>query len=396
VECAKQAGAQSLLVLRVVDTGIGIAPEHVTSIFDTFRQADESTTRRFGGSGLGLTITKQLVEMMDGTIHVESELGKGSTFRVELPVTVTGDPDPQTPPMLAELRGQRVLVVDDVDLDRQTLKERLEAWDVSVVTCASGVEALDRMRTARRLGAPFRLAILDYVMPEMDGLALARALHEDQTLADTPLIMVTSADLNSERVEHLRALGVGRVLLKPVRQSDLHDAVATACFRVPPEGMSPREVSAGDLESRRREKAKRLSVAQGVRALVVEDNPVNQLVVKDLLKAFGCNVDVAANGQEAVDMTARFPYDIVFMDCQMPVLDGHEATRQIRASKHPNQHVPVIALTAAVLEGERGACLAAGMNDYLSKPIDFAGLKRVLVQHAVATPGEGTAPGPAD
>jgi two-component system sensor histidine kinase/response regulator len=360
------------LRIEVRDTGIGISPAAQQAIFGSFSQADASTTRTYGGTGLGLAISRQLVDLMGGQIGVESEVGQGSTFWFTLRLDQASGTDRVPPRRTANLSRLSVLIVDDNATNREILEQTLRAWGVQPVMAAGGAEALRLLRSRAEAGDPFTLGILDYHMPDMDGISLARAIAADATIAKPRLVMLTSSGLSEDRASATSA-GIQAFLTKPVRQSALYDCLVTI----------------GGLEaaSEHQELITDASLAEArssavVHLLVVEDNVVNQEVAMRLLESQGHRVDVAGNGQEAVEAAARFQYAAVFMDCQMPVMDGYEATRAIRAIEGPGRHTPIIAMTAGAMVGERERCLAAGMDDYLSKPIRLTELRAALVRWA--------------
>ncbi len=366
------AGGDAVLQVAVTDTGIGIPPAKLPGLFQKFSQADSSTTRRFGGTGLGLAISKQLVELMGGRIGAESEAGRGSRFHFTLTLPVHDAPIPPKP--TAELAGVRVLVVDDNAVNRRVLSEQLTAWRMHHAPCASGAEALAALRAAVAAGQPFQMAILDYQMPEMNGEDLARAIRGDASLSRTVLVMLSS--MGRPPAAAVREIGVAACLVKPVRQSQLCDALATAWGEHL--GTSPEETPSPALGPDR-PAPERLAHA---RVLVAEDNPVNQRVAVMILGTLGCRVDVAGNGREAVEMAKLLPYDVILMDCEMPELDGFGATQALRRQE-ADERKPrrtILAMTANAMRGDREACLAAGMDDYLAKPIRKEELAAMLAR----------------
>jgi signal transduction histidine kinase/CheY-like chemotaxis protein len=374
--------------VEVTDTGIGISPEAQEDIFGSFSQADASTTRTYGGTGLGLAISRQLVDLMGGELGVESEPGRGSTFWFTLRLDEAAGTERRPARRTANLGKLSVLVVDDNATNREILEQTLRAWGVQPAMAVGGVDALRLLRSRSEAGDPFTLGILDYHMPDMDGIALARAIVADPTISKPRLVMLTSSGLSEDR-NMATSAGIQAFLTKPVRQSALYDCLVTI----------------GGLEAatENHELITDASLAQArssgaVHVLVVEDNVVNQEVAMRLLESQGHRVDVAGNGQEAVEAAARFQYAVVFMDCQMPVMDGYEATRAIRALEGPGRHTPIIAMTAGAMVGERERCLAAGMDDYLSKPIRLTELRDALVRWAGVSGnnGAGHAGGAAD
>jgi signal transduction histidine kinase/CheY-like chemotaxis protein/HPt (histidine-containing phosphotransfer) domain-containing protein len=374
--------AEDGVVLRfeIQDTGIGIARERQAAIFESFSQADNSTTRRYGGTGLGLAIAKRLSEMMAGAIGVESEPGKGSTFwfRVRLEKQPVGWRMGATE-KTAELRGRRVLVVDDNETNRTILHHQILSWGMRNGTAADGAQALEILREAVDDADPYDLAILDMHMPGMDGLELSRKIKADPAIKAVRLVMLTSMSF-SVGPEELKAAGVSAHLIKPVRSSELYKRLVTVLGN-----RSALSVSGSSSRSERRENV----LCFDASILLAEDNPVNQEVGVSMLESLGCRVEVARDGREALERISRNTYELVLMDCQMPELDGYEATRLIRQREQMEEplgeiagksltHVPIVALTANALQGDRDACLAAGMDDFLSKPFSLQQLQEIL------------------
>ncbi len=361
-----------LLRCEVRDTGIGV---HVgeSELFDAFTQADRSTTRRHGGTGLGLAISRQLVDGMDGEIGVRPAPGGGSIFWFTARFTV--DPSLDTPAP-APLRRRRVLVVDDNETARRTAASYLLAWGLDVDTAASGAEALTALVTAAADAAPYRVAILDLDMPDGSGLELGRRIRATPSLVGLDLLLL-SGDL-SVSSEEILAAGFRGWSAKPLRPTGLYELLrgADGSAVVPEAPRPPRPAAA----------------ANGWSILVVEDNPVNQLVARGMLEALGCTVVTVGNGEEAlVALAPGHHFDIVLMDCRMPRLDGYDATRAVRATE-VDRRVPIIAMTASALPGERDRCIAAGMDDFLTKPVDPAQLAQALGRHAPAPAPPDTAP----
>ena len=352
--------------LCVEDTGIGIEPAAQERIFDHFSQADGSTTRKFGGTGLGLTICKRLVEMMGGSIRVESVPGKGSKFCVDLNLPKAAHL-PQMKPF-PDMEGVRVLVVDDNQTNRDILQQQLEGWRMRVTCAENGDAALHSMEQASRAGVPFELAILDMHMPKMDGLQLARAIHEQPPLATTRLMMLTSTYSNADQKAR-EEVGVLRHANKPIRRADLYQVI--------------RSVMASDGSAPERSATAAGTEVPGVsgKVLLVEDNPVNQQVAQAMLAKLGIPADLANDGREAVDKVQTHEYDLVLMDCQMPVMDGYEATAEIRRlHEGRGARLPIVALTANAMQGDRQKCLEAGMDDFLSKPYTLTQLQMALAR----------------
>jgi signal transduction histidine kinase/CheY-like chemotaxis protein len=372
------AGSTATVYFEIRDTGIGIDPSQHGRLFQSFSQADASTTRRYGGTGLGLAICSRLTDAMDGGIGLDSTPGKGSTFWFRLPLPVT---PPSTDPVPAAgfLNGLRVLVVDDNATNRLVLESQLRGWRLLPEAVPDAASALVRAREADAAGEPFHLAVLDFCMPDTDGLELARRIKADAGLADMELIMLTSTmQVNAAEISQA---GVREWLMKPVRSSEFYNRlVRLMSTHGPSVPAAAPQVSAVPHEPSRG------------RILVVEDNEVNQLVARATVSRLGYAVDVVSNGVEALAATAGSRYAAVLMDCHMPVMDGFEATRQIRRRDGRHPRLPIIAMTAGALDGDRERCLAAGMDDYLAKPVDAAALEATLL-HWVPEPEGRLVPG---
>jgi PAS domain S-box-containing protein len=345
------AGDRHRLTFAVRDTGIGIAQDRRDRLFESFSQVDPSTTRRYGGTGLGLAISNRLVELMGGTMSVESSPGQGSIFRFTIEAEVAPLPPRAFERAVASLRGKRVLVVDDNATNRDILTRQATTWGMDARQTGSPAEALGRIRGGER----FDVVILDQQMPEMDGLTLAEEIG--RVRADLPLVMLTSID----SIDASSAAALAGYLTKPVRPSQLFDALM-GLFGV---GFAESAERAAVVAEPDEHLAERLPL----RILVVEDNAVNQQLALLLLQKVGYRADVAANGVEALEALQRQPYDVVLMDVEMPEMDGLEATRQIRRMAPVEPRPRIIAVTAKALQGERELCLQAGMDDYLTKPI---------------------------
>jgi CheY-like chemotaxis protein len=350
---------------EVRDTGPGIAAEVQARLFGSFTQADASTTRKFGGTGLGLAISKRLVGLMGGDIGLTSEPGRGATFTFTVRLA-KGEAAPPAPRWNDTLRGLRALVVDDNATNRMVLMRHLAGWGLTVVEAPGGAEALALLRSAKEA---FALALLDFQMPAMDGLELARHIKADPALAGLRLIMLTSLGLRGHR-EQAHAAGIEGYLVKPVRLSQLYDCLMTVLAAPEPVPSPPSKPRTGSERSP--------PVAPGLRVLLAEDNEVNQRLAQRMLEKLGCQVDVVGTGREAVAAVSRGNYSMVFMDCQMPELDGFEATEAIRQTETGSRRVPIIALTASAMQGDQETCLAAGMDDYLSKPLGLRDMERML------------------
>ena len=334
-----------LLRFAVKDTGIGIPVEVREQIFESFAQADGSTTRKYGGSGLGLAISKQLAELMGGGIGVESTPGQGSTFWWTMQIEIV----PAQSSFLSNqaLQGKRALIVDDNATNREILAHNVSAWGMSSDGVEGGGQALDLLCQMKGRDWTYDVILLDMQMPEMDGLQLARTIHADPALAGIPLIMLTSVGPLQEA--EIRQAGIASCLSKPVRQADLHNCLVSVLETA----VEPLPVS-----RKVRSMQEDMSTKISAQVLLAEDNPVNQEVAIGMLELLGCSVDIAHNGEEAVTAVADKTYTLVLMDCQMPILDGFEATRCIRDQEAETQHhIPIIALTANAIQGDRERCL---------------------------------------
>jgi two-component system sensor histidine kinase/response regulator len=372
---------------RVEDSGIGISPEAQGKLFQAFSQADGSTTRKYGGTGLGLAISKQLVSLMEGRIGVESEPGKGSTFWFTVQLEKqAGD---ATSPELCrrDLSALRVLAVDDNDTNRRILSHQLGAWRIQAGSAASGQEALERLRTAAEAGQPYHLALLDVQMPEMDGLSLARAIKGDPALTGTRLIVLSSFGQAFSPAE-LKAAGIEAYLVKPVKQARLFDCMTDAMDRVAVQINPPKTAVASASNAVPLEASQKL---EKVRILLAEDNIINQKVALAHLRKLGHMAQAVANGLEVLRALEQISYGIILMDCQMPEMDGYEATRAIRDREQAldgpcpwKTPVYIIAMTGSAMEGDSEKCLAMGMDDYLSKPVRPSELQAALERSTFA------------
>ena len=357
--------------IDVIDTGIGIEPGALGRLFQSFSQADSSTTRRFGGTGLGLAICKRLAEAMGGTIDVESVPGAGTTFRVELALPLSASDDETEPLPQAALEGVRVLVVEDHPVNRQVLQEQLQQLKMRVKGADHAQSALTILREAAEAGEPFELAVLDYLMPDQDGEQLAQAIRAEPALAGLSLVMLTSAP-HSGDLGRFKAVGFDGYLTKPVR-SDLLTQALSMVLGVAKSGSEGPLITVHHLiDSRRHPEEARARPSFTGRVLLVEDVEFNQLVAKTMLGQLGLSVDLATNGEEALVSWSQSEYDLILMDCQMPVMDGFQATRAIREQEveRHRDRLPIIALTANAMSDDREKCEAAGMDDFLAKPIE--------------------------
>jgi CheY-like chemotaxis protein len=379
VTAIRQDGNASLRI-NVRDTGIGIPRAAQAALFQKFTQADASTTRRYGGTGLGLAICRQLVDLMGGKIGIDSTPGAGSTFwftmPVTMPVTVTDAMESSAAP--GEIAGRRVLIVDDLEMNRRVLESQLTGWGAECTSVDGGRQALAVLERAFAAGRPYEVALVDHLMPDVDGAELGQMLHADPRFGELRLILLTSGEqLGSAR--ELMERGFSGYITKPVvRSRVLRDAMCRALL---PGAVQPPKL---DGASPARPEAAAPAALNLIRVLVAEDNSVNQMVAVRLLERLGCRVDVAGNGAEAVQMATRLPYSLIFMDCHMPEMDGFEATVEIRRRENElgRTAMPIVALTASVLQEDRDRCVSSGMDDIIGKPVQPAELAQVLRRFA--------------
>jgi len=365
------------LCFTVRDTGIGIAPEQMQSVFKEFTQADSTMTRRYGGTGLGLAISQRLVRLMGGKLLVQSEVGRGSEFSFTITLPVDAGMLERAAGV-ATLGGRRMLIVDDNQTNRRILREMLAAEGIKVDEVSTAREGLDAIRRAVQKNAPYDLAILDVQMPDMDGFQLATMVRQERALTSTNLLMLTSAGQRGDG-ERCRVLGIRGYLTKPMSRADLLEALGTVLAKTPTETGATEVVTRHTIAESRR----------SLRILLAEDNPVNQQVAVAMLVKRGHEVHVVSNGREAVEAITARDYDAVLMDVQMPEMDGFEATEALRAMPR-GRDLPIIAMTAHALSGERERCLAHGMTDYLAKP--FKALELFTLIERAAEPATAKAP----
>jgi len=363
------AEAENVLIrFSVKDTGIGISEDKQSILFESFTQADTSTTRQYGGTGLGLAISRQLCGLMGGEIGVISKPGEGSEFWFTASFKKARF-ETEEHPLEGSLKGVRILIVDDNKTNRNILSIQFKAWGIRSEEAPDGLTALTILQESVKNNDPFEIAVLDMQMPGMDGESLGRIIKANKSLSDIRLLMMTSLGQRGDS-KRIKDIGFSAYLTKPVRQSELFEALACLIGR--------RTVPSGNaLVTKHLLNEMKLDK---FRILVAEDNITNQMVAMGILKKTGVRVDAVANGQEAVTALEQIPYDLVFMDVQMPVMDGYDATRAIRSpdSKVRNRNIPVIAMTAHVMQSYREQCLLAGMNDYISKPVDPVQIVKVL------------------
>jgi CheY-like chemotaxis protein len=378
-ELVKKDKAQVALKFSVRDTGIGMTAEQAAKLFQPFAQADSSTTRKYGGTGLGLTISKRLAEMMGGEIWVESESGRGSTFSFTANFGLGKERAKKRFRPASDLRGMKVLVVDDNATSMSILQEMLESFSFKVSLAASGEEGIAELESASK-DKPFELVIMDWKMPGMDGIEASQQIKDHKNLSKIPPIIMVTAYGREEVMQQAEEVGLEGFLLKPVNPSMLFDTIMQAFGEAVPE--------TSRVAQRKEQEVKALENIQGARVLLVEDNEINQQVAKEILEGAGLNVSLANNGQEAVNAVKENNYDAVLMDVQMPVMDGYTATRKIRewetevrgqktedrkegsALSPQSSELPIIAMTAHAMAGDEDKSLEAGMNGHVTKPID--------------------------
>ncbi|MCP4268776.1 MAG: response regulator [Candidatus Brocadiaceae bacterium] len=355
------------------DTGVGIPVDRMDRLFKSFSQVDTSTTRKYGGTGLGLMISKQISELMGGQIGVKSEEGEGSTFWFTAVLEKQPSSLQQLPLEHGDITNMRVLVVDDNDTNRHILRAYLESWSCRVEEAVSAEEAMRKLCSAVKSEDPFKIALLDYCMPEVDGGTLCNEIKDDPQLQDLILVMLTSAGKRGD-AEYFRKLGFSAYLNKPIKQVQLFECLGIVTGK-----------SANTEKDTNKQIITQYSISEEhkrrVRILVAEDNIINQKVTLSIMeKKLGYNADVVNNGKEAIESLEKLDYDLVLMDCQMPEMDGYEATHTIRDESSPvrNHDIPIIAMTANAMKGDREKCIEAGMNDYVSKPINIKKLKDMI------------------
>ena len=383
-----ETATHAVVRFSVRDNGIGIAPDRMSRLFQSFSQIDASTTRKYGGTGLGLAISQRIVEMMGGQIGVDSIEGQGSTFWFTVRVEKRVQQVPVSRDTRVDPRGRRVLVVDDSAINREILQAQLTSWELRADVAASSSAALGMLKAAFDDGEPYQIALLDMHMPGMDGAELARMIKSDPLTWDIILISLSSLS-DRQSATALTTGGFSACLTKPALPSQLFDAIV--------ESLSVREqgkpaaasTPSGD------DAALRLP---GVRVLLAEDNEVNRLVASELLMLAGCHCTMAVNGREAVEHALSGEFDVILMDCQMPIMDGYAATRMIRNAEKNDlskRHRPIVALTANAIKGDREVCLAAGMDGYVTKPIEPLTLMKTIrsflpATHTAAAPAPAT------
>ena len=370
------------LKLTVRDTGIGISEKNLKKLFTTFTQADSSTTRKYGGSGLGLAISKKLAMLMDGDAGANSKEGVGSDFWVELPfkkqIEQNVNYNGQNKLNNINIDDCRILVVDDVEINRIIVEENLKRWGFTYKSADSGKKALELMKSAVAENKPFHIALIDYMMPEMDGMELAQIINEDHVLKDTKKVVLTSVD-NRKHIKDFKKMGFEGYFCKPIRSSTLYNAL----IKIITDGSE-------DSENKNMTTEYSLKVERGetIKVLLAEDDLVNQKIATKMLKKLNCTIDLAINGEEVVrKYKANITYDIIFMDCQMPIMDGYKATELIREyeksiqTDSESKGIHIVALTANALAGDREKCLAAGMDRFITKPVSLKNLTQEIIKY---------------
>jgi len=366
-----QSDDNATLNFAITDTGIGIPEDKLPQLFDAFSQADSTVTRQYGGTGLGLTISKRLVEMMDGEIGVSSEPNRGSTFWFTASFIKQANPMEEMVILPVDVRTQRVLIVDDNATNRQILRLHMESWNIRYAEAENGSEALQKLTTAFDTDDAFDLAILDMNMPKQDGETLGREVKSHPNLKDTSLIMLTSMGSAGD-IKRLEGIGFEGYLSKPIKQSNLYDCMIAVLG-----AQDYLEVSTKPAIIT--EYMMPLNTKKTARLLLAEDNPMNQEVARRTIEKFGYPLTIVNNGKEALEHFQTGEFDLILMDVQMPVMGGFEATQNIRALEQDmGPHIPIIAMTAHAMKGDREKCIASGMDDYITKPIEIELLRKIL------------------
>ncbi len=361
ISLKEEFATSAIICFSVIDTGIGIPEDRIDTLFDPFSQVDSSTTRKYGGTGLGLAISKQLVELMGGDVEGKSAVGKGSTFTFTLPLEKQPLDAPATYTIPGSIQGKRILIVDDNQTNRRILREILQSWQCEVEEAVDGKEGLEKLHEAVAQRNPYEIAIVDMFMPQMDGQTMGQIVKSESSLTQTKLVMLTSASKRGDAAQ-LKEIGFSAYLSKPVRHSHLYDCLSElAGETIMHASEQPQLITRHTLAEAKRRRT---------RLLLVEDNEINQRLASIMLQKHGFNADVANNGKEAIEAHEENPYDLILMDVQMPEMDGFEATENIREWENTVQkHTPIIAMTAHAMKGDEKMCLEAGMDAYITKPI---------------------------
>jgi len=393
VEIVDRSDSQITMGIKVQDTGIGIPKSKLRDIFGKFTQADTSTTRTYGGTGLGLPISKQLIELMGGELHLESKVGEGSTFSFKLTMPIAQTDDHGDSHLNADLSGVRVAIIDDNPINCKIAHEIVTDLGMRPEIYFSGRKALQGMIQAAKQSNPFRIAIVDYHMPEMNGEELGRRIADHDLLCETLLVLLTSVAQRGD-AKRFASAGFAAYLTKPIHPSQLRETLSVVWSRTTTSKNAVTKHTLAEIKKQYKQEQVDQTLAQDVHILLVEDNLVNQKVARKMLTKLGCtSIDIAQNGQEAVEKMQSGTYDLIFMDCQMPVMDGFQATAAIRkmerhgsgdtqdltaTSPTPAHPIPIVAMTANTLKGDRERCIRAGMDDYISKPVKIVTLEAML------------------
>jgi two-component system, sensor histidine kinase and response regulator len=379
IKLESETETHATLKFSVTDTGIGISDEGRKNLFNAFVQADGSITRRYGGTGLGLAISKQLTAMMDGEMNVDSEPGKGSTFWFT--ATFEKQPIRKVSTPRYDLSGLRVLIVDDNETNRKILTTATTSWKMDATAVESGADALKELRSALDAQKPYDLALVDLMMPEMDGFTLCEEIRKDDSFKKLRLLLMPSYGTRGHS-QRAKRVGIDAYVVKPISQGDLYNCLADIFAEiveiptvVPVIAETKKLITKHSVEENIRRREKDFLI------LVAEDNVVNQKVIRRQIENLGFTADIVSNGQEAFEAYSAKEYSLIFMDCQMPVLDGYSATEKIRNLEQSNfRHVPIVALTASAIQGDREKCIAAGMDEYISKPTNQQKLDEIINQ----------------
>ena len=374
VRLIRQSDARATIAIAVSDTGIGIAPDAKERLFQDYGQADASTANRYGGTGLGLSISKRLAELMEGTLTVESAPGAGSTFEAQV-VLDRRAAAPINRPELAELAGLRALVVDDCEMACEAVREQLARAGMRAAMASSAADALSTMREAARGGNAYDIALIDGRMPAQDGVSLGTEIKREALLSDTMLVYLSTVSRRLDATA-LASAGFAAALVKPVRPSALLDVIAAA-WKAQRSGATSTVVTRAAIAGVPGAADEAVAPTRR-RALVVEDDTTNQRVAVKMLEKSGWRVDVSGNGREALDLVRQLPYDVILLDCRMPFMNGFEFARAVRQMDKPISATPIVGVSASAMPGQRQACLDAGMDDFLSKPVIMADLRRCL------------------
>ena len=370
VGCVEDDGVNARLSIEITDTGIGIPADKLDLIFEKFTQAESSTTRKFGGTGLGLSIKRSLIEVMGGTINVASTYGKGTSFKISLTVPVS-ESRAGASTQLYHFESQRILIVDDNPVNRSILEENLRLWSATAINAENGRVGLERLRAAAAAGDPIPIVLVDYHMPEMDGLEFVRAIRDDETIADTQIIVLSSVD-DDNVMREFRNLGVVDVMPKPVRMTLLRRSIGLALAPEEADAKKVDAVTSPDVAQEDQDPDRdETGTDDRSSILIAEDNPVNRMVIEHMIDKTAHRLTFAENGQLALDAAMAEKFDLVLMDISLPVMDGETAAAAIRAHEDESgkPHTPIVVLTAHAMAGDRERFLATNFDDYLAKPV---------------------------